>query len=75
MFLWKQIKSRVWIKIHTRLFWRTGWDSNPRALADNRISSAARYDHFDTCPYTVVKMQKAHAKYSFAQLQFRIKTL
>lgn len=39
------------------------------------ISSAARYDHFDTCPYTVVKMQKAHAKYSFAQLQFRIKTL
>ncbi len=39
MFLWKQIKSRVWIKIHTRLFWRTGWDSNPRALADNRISS------------------------------------
>ena len=30
--------------------WRRRWDSNPRALADNRISSAARYDHFDTCP-------------------------
>ena len=34
------------------LLWRKGWDSNPCAgLADNRISSAARYDHFDTFPY------------------------
>ena len=31
--------------------WRRVWDSNPRALADNRISSAARYDHFDNSPY------------------------
>ena len=31
--------------------WRSGWDSNPRALADNLISSQARYDHFDTSPY------------------------
>ena len=31
--------------------WRRVWDSNPRALADNRISSQARYDHFDTAPY------------------------
>ena len=30
--------------------WRRRWDSNPRALADNRISSAARYDHFATSP-------------------------
>ena len=30
--------------------WRSGWDSNPRALADNLISSQARYDHFDTAP-------------------------
>ena len=30
--------------------WRRVWDSNPRALADNRISSAARYDHFDNSP-------------------------
>ena len=30
--------------------WRKRWDSNPCALADNRISSAARYDHFDTLP-------------------------
>ena len=36
------------------LFWRKRWDSNPRALADNRISSAARYDHFDTLPYKIV---------------------
>ena len=31
--------------------WRSGWDSNPRALADNLISSQARYDHFDTAAY------------------------
>ena len=30
--------------------WRRRWDSNPRALTDNRISSAARYDRFDTSP-------------------------
>ena len=34
--------------------WRRVWDSNPRALADNRISSAARYDHFDTLPYPIM---------------------
>lgn len=30
--------------------WRRVRDSNPRALADNCISSAARYDHFDNSP-------------------------
>ncbi len=30
--------------------WRKRWDSNPCDLAVNRISSAARYDHFDTFP-------------------------
>ena len=30
--------------------WRRRWDSNPRALADNLISSQARCDHFDTSP-------------------------
>ena len=34
----------------TGFLWRRVWDSNPRALADNRISSAARYDHFDNSP-------------------------
>lgn len=29
---------------------RRVWDSNPRALADNLISSQARCDHFDTSP-------------------------
>ena len=33
--------------------WRKRWDSNPRALADNLISSQARYDHFDTLPYRI----------------------
>ena len=33
-------------------YWRKRWDSNPRALADYLISSQARYDHFDTLPYS-----------------------
>ena len=33
------------------LFWRTGWDSNPRYRKVQLISSQSRYDHFDTCPY------------------------
>ena len=32
------------------LFWRSGWDSNPRAVSDKLISSQPRYDHFDTAP-------------------------
>ena len=32
------------------LEWRRRWDSNPRALSGNTISSRARYDHFDTSP-------------------------
>ena len=32
-------------------FWRRRWDSNPRTLADQLISSQSRYDHFDTSPY------------------------
>ena len=34
-----------------RTFWRRRWDSNPRTLADQTISSRSRYDHFDTSPY------------------------
>ena len=34
----------------TGLFWRSGWDSNPRTLADQTISNRSRYDHFDTTP-------------------------
>ena len=32
-------------------FWRRRWDSNPRTLADQLISSQSRCDHFDTSPY------------------------
>lgn len=31
--------------------WRSGWDSNPRAVACKLISSQPRYDHFDTAAY------------------------
>ena len=34
-----------------RTSWRRRWDSNPRTLADQLISSQSRYDHFDTSPY------------------------
>ena len=34
-----------------RTSWRRRWDSNPRTLADQTISSRSRYDHFDTSPY------------------------
>ena len=33
---------------------RRGWDSNPRALTDKRISRPPRYDHFDTSAYLLV---------------------
>ena len=32
--------------------WRRERDSNPREIALKRISSAPRYDHFDTTPFT-----------------------
>ena len=36
------------------LFWRSRRDSNPRAAFDGyTISSRARYDHFDTTPYSI----------------------
>lgn len=44
-------KKKPWKHCVSKAFWRSGWDSNPRALADNLISSQARYDHFDTAPY------------------------
>ena len=36
--------------IRKALYWRSGWDSNPRRLAPQLISSQSRYDHFDTAP-------------------------
>ena len=40
------VKTGYW-----RIVWRRWWDSNPRTLADQTISSRSRYDHFDTSPY------------------------
>ena len=42
--------EKAWNRLIPGLSWRRRWDSNPRALADNLISSQARYDHFDTSP-------------------------
>ena len=33
--------------------WRKRWDSNPRTVARQLISSQSRYAHFDTAPYFV----------------------
>jgi hypothetical protein len=32
------------------VYWRRGWDSNPRALSDKTLSRRPRYDHFGTSP-------------------------
>ena len=45
------IVRRYAISIDDVLIWRRRWDSNPRALSDNSISSRARYDRFDTSPF------------------------
>ena len=39
--------------------WRRRWDSNPRAREDYLISSQARYDHFDTSPYSFLVPESA----------------
>ena len=38
-------------------FWRSGRDSNPRAIARKLISSQPRYDYFDTAAYQIVRTQ------------------
>ena len=43
-------KASSW-KSTTDLFLRRRWDSNPRTLTDQTISSRSRYDHFDTSPH------------------------
>ena len=51
------------IKIGVQL-WRSRRDLNPRyPFGVHTISSRARYDHFDTAPYSVVLHQTAHIYY------------
>ena len=38
--------------------WRKRWDSNPRYVAVQLISSQSRYDHFDTLP-NIISHKKA----------------
>lgn len=40
-------------RVYAEFRWRKRWDSNPRAREDYLISSQARYDHFDTLPYSI----------------------
>ena len=57
-------KSVMTLKSHA--FWRTGWDSNPRAglNTDKLISSQPRYDHFDTCPCVCLNSDLTEKKLS-----------
>ena len=51
------------IKITVDL-WRSRRDLNPRyPFGVHTISSRARYDHFDTAPYSVALHQTAHIYY------------
>ena len=43
-------KKKPEIGLITGFLWRRRRDSNPRAREGKRISSAPRYDHFDTSP-------------------------
>lgn len=44
--------------------WRSGWDSNPRAVTDKTISSRSRYDRFDTTAYHYYKRNKMEITYN-----------
>ena len=42
-------------------FWRSGWDSNPRAREGQRFSRPPRYDRFDTAAYKIPAAANAAA--------------
>ena len=48
-YLWDKKETNKLFRL-VCLFWRSGWDSNPRNLTVQLISSQPRYDHFDTAP-------------------------
>ena len=51
-------------------FWRSGWDSNPRAVARKLISSQPRYDLFDTAPYNIKLISNQRAILYHISIQF-----
>lgn len=51
------------------LFWRSGRDSNPRAIARKLISSQPRYDHFDTAAFFFCCYQPNYYAITFGVLQ------
>ena len=51
------------------LFWRSGRDSNPRAIARKLISSQPRYDHFDTAAFFLRCYQSNYYAITFGVLQ------
>ena len=55
------------------LFWRRRRDSNPRAPEGKRISSAPRYDHFDTSPFSMAAETCRRHIAKFPQLVYYIR--
>lgn len=54
---------------------RRRWDSNPRAPEGKRISSAPRYDHFDTSPSLVTLLERQRSalhRYGFVLYNIRV---
>ena len=51
---------------------RSGWDSNPRALARKLISSQPRYDLFDTAPYSIARIL-SHIRQQKSRGFFRVR--
>ena len=68
----KRATKLRYIPIWTYLLWRRRWDSNPRALSDYRISSAARYDHFDTPPRNLSEYIRVNEQYLFYHIFIRL---
>ncbi len=58
----------IWVQIESLLAERMGFEPMCRK-PDNRISSAARYDHFDTFPYQILScvMRKGEMRFTTAK--------
>ena len=68
----KELAFRQFLIITKFYFWRKRWDSNPRArVADNLISSQARYNHFDTLPKIYINLGCNDKKFNFSKAYFK----
>ena len=62
-------KKKPWKHCVSKASWRSGRDSNPRAIARKLISSQPRYDHFDTAAFFLRCYQPNYYAITFGVLQ------